>query len=204
VDALSVTNNSGEEISHGDNMVWTTIKACMVKGGINSSETTTILIIGADYNARAACHAIQNLGFQSIVIVSGESEKAQAIVMDFREKLIIFLLKTLKDIMKVSIAGHRVVVIGCSEHDLLDQDIIDSASCPSPSLFIELEHTSHSEHFGVVASASQNWKVYTAEYVLRERMYALFEFWTGRNAPKSVMEAAVKPEFAASQVGIAY
>jgi predicted nucleic acid-binding Zn finger protein len=53
--------------------------------------------------------------------------------------------------MKVSIAGHRVV-IGCSEHDLLE-DIIDSAFCPSSSLFIELEHTSHSEHFRQVASA---------------------------------------------------
>jgi shikimate 5-dehydrogenase len=69
VDAVSVTNNLGEEISYGDNIVWTAIKACMEKGGIKYSETTTILIIGADYSARAACHAVQSLGFQTIVIV---------------------------------------------------------------------------------------------------------------------------------------
>jgi hypothetical protein len=115
---------------------------------------------------------------------------AQAIVMDFRENLIIFRQKPLRDIMKVPIAGHRVVVIGCSEHDLLE-DIIDNAFCPSSALSIELEHTSHTEHFGQVASARKNWKVYTAEDVLRERMYALFEFWTGRNAPELIMEAAI-------------
>jgi shikimate 5-dehydrogenase len=180
-------------MSHGDNMVWTAIKACMEKGGVKSSETTTTLIIGADYNALAACNAVQSLGFQTVVIVSGESGKTQATVMDFRENLIIFRLKTLKDIMKVSIAGHKAVLIGCSEHDLLDEDIIESASCPSSSLFIEMEHTSHSEHFGQVASARKNWKVHTAEDFLRERMYALFEFWTERKAPTSIIEAAMKP-----------
>jgi hypothetical protein len=94
--------------------------------------------------------------------------------------------------MKVFIAGHRVIIIGCSGHDLLDEDIIDSASCPPSSLFIEMKHTSHSEHFGQVASARKNWKVYTAEDVMRDRMYALFEFWTGRKAPKSIMEPAMK------------
>jgi shikimate 5-dehydrogenase len=83
VDALMVTNKSGRRISHGNNMVWTAIKTCIEKGGIDSSETATTLIIGADYSARAACHAVQSLGAQTIAIVSEESEIAQAIVMDF-------------------------------------------------------------------------------------------------------------------------
>lgn len=83
MDALMVTNKSGRRISHGNNMVWTAIKTCIEKGGIDSSETATTLIIGADYSARAACHAVQSLGAQTIAIVSEESEIAQAIVMDF-------------------------------------------------------------------------------------------------------------------------
>ena len=75
VDALSVTNNSGEEISHGNNTVWTAIKACTEKGGIKSSEKTTILIIGVDYNARAASHAVQSLGALVVPHRQGEMQE---------------------------------------------------------------------------------------------------------------------------------
>jgi len=163
-------------------------KLALKKNVTGDFENSTALIIGADYRARAACYAVQCLGFADVIIDSGYEEKSQAIVSDFQGHPVSFRVGTLADI-QVSEVGNlkrRLVVIRCVDYPLLKQDIRNIASQWSASTFIEMECASHTEDFMQGALLRDYWEVFTADDVFKEQAYVLFETWSGRRAPKSI------------------
>jgi len=188
VNTIHVTKVAGDRRLNGHNTTWRAIQACIGKSNLDVTKTVA-LIIGHGFNSRAACYAVQRLGFEKIIIASADEEKAHDIALDFEIR---WLSLRPKHIAKLPVIEDGIVIIKCNEEAVSDEDIINHVCPVSASVFIDLEHKSHSGEFEQLVQNNNRWKVHTAEDVLREQAFALFEIWAGRRAPKLVMEAAMK------------
>lgn len=190
IDVVSVSIDSGERRLQGDNMTWATIRACIDKSPIGStSAAVAAVIIGAGDNARAACYAVARLGFQSVVIISDAEEQANALVSTYQDSRGTYERASSMANLNVMLQS---VVIACSEHHLLSQEIIEDVSNLHGSVFLELEPSVHSRQFREAAQNQPHWVVFTAEDILKERAFLQFQAWTGRRAPELVLDTALK------------
>ncbi|KAJ4249066.1 hypothetical protein NW762_012398 [Fusarium torreyae] len=67
-------------VSQGDNTDWVGVRRCVEKARYSDLASSAALVLGAGGAARAACYAIQTMGFRKLIIVNRTLSKAQDMI----------------------------------------------------------------------------------------------------------------------------
>jgi shikimate-5-dehydrogenase len=192
INTVIVQEANGQRTLHGENTDWIGIKRCILKSGARGFASSSALVLGAGGAARAACYAIQTLGFHELIVVNRTLSKAEELASRFSG------LKTraFSSLEEADTAGDADIrlIVACVPADDLGEDKIPSGlfSTTGDGVLVEMAYRPHVTGMMTVAQRSSQWKVYRGVDVLEEQAYAQFELWTGRQAPVEVMRTAMQ------------
>ncbi|KAJ4112175.1 hypothetical protein NW768_011754 [Fusarium equiseti] len=192
INTVIVHESNGKRTLHGENTDWIGIKRCILKSGTQDFASSSALVLGAGGAARAACYAIQTLGFQELIIVNRTLSKAEELSSHFSG------LKTraFSTLDEANMAGYTNIrlIVACVPADDLGEDKIPTGlfSASGDAVLVEMAYRPQVTGMMMVARRHQNWKVYRGIDVLEEQAYAQFELWTGKDAPMEVMRNAMQ------------
>jgi shikimate-5-dehydrogenase len=192
INTVVVHESNGRRTLHGDNTDWIGIKRCIMKSGHSNFAASSAVVLGAGGAARAACYAIQALGFKDLIVVNRTLSKAQELASRFTD-LKSRALSTLEEADALKDADIRLVV-ACVPADDLGEDKIPSGlfSKTGDGVLVEMAYRPQVTGMMIVAARYPEWKVYRGVDVLEEQAYAQFELWTGQQAPAEVMRDAMQ------------
>jgi shikimate-5-dehydrogenase len=192
INTVVVLEFNGSRVLHGDNTDWIGIKRCVEKSGTREFASSSALVLGAGGAARAACYAVQTLGFGELIIVNRTVSKAEDLASRFPD-LKTRALSTLEEAAIAKEAQIRLIV-ACVPADDLGAEKIPSGlfSGTSDGVLVEMAYRPQVTGMMTVAEEYPGWKVYRGVDVLEEQAYAQFELWTGREAPVEAMRAAMQ------------
>jgi pentafunctional AROM polypeptide len=194
---------NGETTLLGDNTDWLGIKE-LINNNLSTSnevsEGSTALVIGAGGTSRAAVYSLHNVGFKTIYLYNRTRANADSMVASFPSDYNIIVLTSLDSlptsaelpvviISAIAAAGTSTVhqsnpdagvaipssILGRTQGGV----VIDMAYKPKITPLIEL------------AQKTNGWKAVPGVEMLLEQGYHQFKFWTGRRAPKHVIETTV-------------
>ncbi|KAF5568751.1 shikimate-5-dehydrogenase [Fusarium napiforme] len=192
INTVVVTEVNGKRVLHGDNTDWIGIKRCVEKSGARDFASSSALVLGAGGAARAACYAVQTLGFGELIVVNRTLSKAEELVSRFPD-LKTRSLATLEEAATAKDAQIRLIV-ACVPADDLGADKIptDLFSESGHGVLVEMAYRPQVTGMMTVAERYSGWRVYRGVDVLEEQAYAQFELWTGRPAPVEAMRGAMQ------------
>ncbi|KAF5649992.1 shikimate-5-dehydrogenase [Fusarium sp. NRRL 52700] len=192
INTVIVTEVNGERVLHGDNTDWIGIKRCVEKSGAQDFTSSSALVLGAGGAARAACFAVQTLGFRELIVVNRTLSKAEELASRFTD-LKTRVFTTLEEAAAAKDVQIRLIV-ACVPADDLGADKIPSAlfSGAGDGVLVEMAYRPQVTGMMTVAERYPDWKVYRGVDVLEEQAYAQFELWTGREAPVEAMRGAMQ------------
>ncbi|KAJ4253914.1 hypothetical protein NW762_010312 [Fusarium torreyae] len=191
INTVVVKDLNGRRTLHGDNTDWVGIKRCITKAGVQDFASSSALVLGAGGAARAACYAIQTLGYKELIIVNRTISKAEDLTTRF-SGLKTRSFSTLHEAAAAEGAQIRLI-IACIPADDLGEDKIPSGLFSDTKDGVLVEMAYRPQVTGMMTSAGRReWKVFRGVDVLEEQAYAQFELWTGRQPPVDVMRAAMQ------------
>ncbi|KAG4266557.1 shikimate-5-dehydrogenase [Fusarium proliferatum] len=192
INTVVVTEFNGERVLHGDNTDWIGIKRCVEKSGARDFASASALVLGAGGAARAACYAVQTLGFGELIVVNRTLSKAEDLASRFPD-LKTRAFTTLREAATAKDAQIRFIV-ACIPADDLGAEKIPSSlfSGTGDGVLVEMAYRPQVTGMMTVAERYPGWKVYRGVDVLEEQAYAQFELWTGREAPIEAMRGAMQ------------
>ncbi|KAH8883725.1 hypothetical protein GQ53DRAFT_663283 [Thozetella sp. PMI_491] len=181
----------GRRLLVGDNTDWLGIQKCIRRGGLVGLSSSPALIVGAGGAARAACYALQEDGYQDVVVVNRTIEKAKQMAANF-PKLHVRIYETLEE-ASFAVAGAFRVIVACTPADDLGEDKIPAGLFlgSESAVLIEMAYRPQVTGMMKVAGRYPGWKIYRGVDVLEEQAYSQFEYWTQRPAPVKVMREAM-------------
>lgn len=194
INTVVVREVDGRRLLHGDNTDWVGITRCIEKSGIQDVQSSAAVVLGAGGAARAACYAIQTLGFSELIVVNRTLSKAETLASQFSSpKLKTRVFSTLQEASGLKDIPIKLI-IGCVPADDLGEDKIPSElfSAADEGVLVEMAYRPQVTGMMTVAGRFAGWKIYRGIDVLEEQAYAQFELWTGREAPIEVMRAAMQ------------
>ncbi|KAF5664998.1 shikimate-5-dehydrogenase [Fusarium heterosporum] len=192
INTLVVKESNGQKTLHGDNTDWIGIKRCVDKAGIGDFSSSSALVFGAGGAARAACYAIQTLGFHELIVVNRTLSKAQALASRFAD-LKTRAASTLEEANSTG-SAHIQLVVACVPADDLGEDAIPNGlfSNSTEGVLVEMAYRPQITGAMKVAAKYPGWKIYRGVDVLEEQAYAQFKLWTGEEAPVEAMRSAMQ------------
>ncbi|KAF4473398.1 shikimate-5-dehydrogenase [Fusarium agapanthi] len=192
INTVVVKEVNGKRVFHGDNTDWIGIKRCVEKSGSRDFASSSALVLSAVGDARAACYAVQTLGFGELIVVSRTLSKAEELASRFPD-LKTRSFATLEEVATAKDAQIRLIV-PCVPADDLGADKILSGlfSGTEDGLLVEMAYRPQVTGMMTVAERCPGWKVYRGVDVLEEQAYAQFELWIGREAPVEAMRGAMQ------------
>lgn len=174
---------SGKQL-RGDNTDWLGILNCMQQ--FPQSNPVGAIVIGAGGAARAAVYALQQTGYEDIVIVNRTRRTAENLAKNFPG--LQFTLHT--SLTQVSQAAN--IIIGCiPADDVVESDIPQRIFAPGAGIVIEMSYRPAISALMRVARRQQDWHVFGGVDVLKEQAYVQFKLWTGKDAPIQAIEEAL-------------
>ncbi|EIW75953.1 Pentafunctional AroM protein [Coniophora puteana RWD-64-598 SS2] len=188
---------SGARILVGDNTDWLGMRACILEKQPSLAAPAAALVIGAGGTARAAIYALQSLGAKRIYVHNRTAAKAQALVDAFpnaRVEVVERLGAWPGDAPSVIIstvpasAGAAGLPETLFDKAVARGIVVDMAYKPAETPLLALARS----------VASQSWATVSGVEVLLAQGYEQFERWTGRKAPKGVVQRAVLEMYNAS------
>ncbi|KAF5989902.1 hypothetical protein FBULB1_471 [Fusarium bulbicola] len=191
---LDSVSPRGESIGAINTVVVTEIgiKRCVEKSGARDFASSSALVLGAGGAARAACYAVQTLGFGELIVVNRTLSKAEDLASRFPD------LKTRSFARLEEAATAKDVqirlIVACVPADDLGADKIPSGlfSGAGDGVLVEMAYRPQVTGMMTVAERCPGWKVYRGVDVLEEQAYAQFELWTGKEAPVQAMTVAMQ------------
>ncbi|PNP81441.1 hypothetical protein FNYG_05247 [Fusarium nygamai] len=192
INTVVVTEANGKRVLHGDNTDWIGIKRCVEKSGTRDFTSSSALVLGAGGAARAACYAVQTLGFEELIVVNRTLSKAEELASRFPD-LKTRAFATLEEAATAKDAQIRLIV-ACVPADDLGAEKIPSGlfSGTGDGVLVEMAYRPQVTGMMTVAERNPGWRVYRGVDVLEEQAYAQFELWTGRQAPVEAMRGAMQ------------
>ncbi|KAI1012825.1 hypothetical protein LB504_008503 [Fusarium proliferatum] len=192
INTVVVKEFNGKRVLHGDNTDWIGIKRCVEKSGARDFASSSALVLGAGGAARAACYAVQTLGFGELIVVNRTLSKAEDLVSRFPD-LTTRAFATLEEASAAKNAQIRLI-IACVPADDLGAEKIPSTlfSGTGDGVLVEMAYRPQVTGMMTVSERYSGWKVYRGVDVLEEQAYAQFELWTGREAPVGAMRSAMQ------------
>ncbi|RBR20305.1 uncharacterized protein FIESC28_05269 [Fusarium coffeatum] len=192
INTVIVHEANGKRTLHGENTDWIGVKRCILKSGAPDFALSSALVLGAGGAARAACYAIQTLGYQELIIVNRTLSKAQELTSIF-PGLQTRAFSTLEEANATGYTNIRLIV-ACVPADDLGEDKIPTGlfSASGDGVLVEMAYRPQVTGMMMVARRHPNWKVYRGVDVLEEQAYAQFELWTGKEAPIEAMRNAMQ------------
>ncbi|KAF5253998.1 hypothetical protein FANTH_1180 [Fusarium anthophilum] len=192
INTVVVKEANGKRVLHGDNTDWIGIKRCVEKSGATDFASSSALVLGAGGAARAACYAVQTLGFEELIVVNRTLSKAEELASRFPD-LKTRSFATLEEAAILKDVQIRLIV-ACVPADDLGADKIPSGlfSGAGDGVLVEMAYRPQVTGMMTVAERYPGWKVYRGIDVLEEQAYAQFELWTGKEAPVEAMTVAMQ------------
>ncbi|KAF4995775.1 hypothetical protein FGRMN_4898 [Fusarium graminum] len=192
INTVVVKESNGQKSLHGDNTDWIGIKQCVEKAEIKDFSSSSALVLGAGGAARAACYAIQTLGFRDLIVVNRTLSKAEDLASRF-EDLKTHAASTLEEANSLQ-NTHIQLVVACVPADDLGEDAIPHGlfSQSTEGVLVEMAYRPQITGAMKVAEQYPGWKIYRGVDVLEEQAYAQFELWTGQEAPVQAMRSAMQ------------
>ncbi|KAF5539397.1 shikimate-5-dehydrogenase [Fusarium mexicanum] len=192
INTVVVKEADGKRLLHGDNTDWIGIKRCVEKSGARDFASSSALVLGAGGAARAACYAVQTLGFGELIVVNRTVSKAEDLASRFPD-LKTRSFATLEEAATTKDVQIRLIV-ACVPADDLGAEKVPSAlfSVARDGVLVEMAYRPQVTGMMTVAERYSGWKVYRGVDVLEEQAYAQFELWTGREAPVEAMRGAMQ------------
>jgi shikimate-5-dehydrogenase len=178
------TTSAGQQL-RGDNTDWLGIRNCIKNSGVEQKgDHATIL--GSGGAARAACFALQNLGYARINLINRTAANAERLAKDFPAVKFNIL-----ESLAASPPTH--IIVACiPADDLSPSDIPEHIFGEGGGVLIEMAYRPVVTALMQVASKHSGWKVVGGIDVLKQQAYAQFQLWTGEPAPVKVIEAALQ------------
>lgn len=189
VNTIVVNSTPAGRQLRGDNTDWLGIRNCIKNSGVEL-QGNHATVLGSGGAARAACFALQNLGYGRINVVNRTTENAERLAKVFPA--------TQFDIQEsLSASPPTSLIVACiPADDLSPSDIPDHIFAEGGGVVIEMAYRPVVTALMEVASKRSGWKVTGGVDVLREQGYAQFQLWTGRRAPVKVIEASIRDALA--------
>jgi shikimate-5-dehydrogenase len=173
----------------GENTDWSGLYALIVRYA--SSEGGRVpgvgLVIGAGGAARAALYAMHQAGFRRIMVVNRTVPNAERIAEDFRE---LFRVEVVADLERPPEAPE--VVIGTIPADKTAEESFAGLFRRERGLCIDMSYKPRDTPLLKVARRHGEWTTVPGVEVLLYQAFDQFRLWTGREAPRDVMEQAVE------------
>ncbi|KAI1053376.1 hypothetical protein LB505_012992 [Fusarium chuoi] len=192
INTVVVTEFNGKRVLRGDNTDWIGIKRCVEKSGARDFASSSALVLGAGGAARAACYAVQTLGFGELIVVNRTLRKAEDLASRFAD-LKTRAFTTLEEAATAKDVHIKLIVACVPADDLGAENIpISLFSGTGDGVLVEMAYRPQVTGMMKVAERYSCWKVYRGIDVLEEQAYAQFELWTGREAPVEAMRSAMQ------------
>ena len=207
VNTIIPVTKDGKTTLLGENTDWLGIKELVLNNLSTEnevSELSTALVLGAGGTSRAAIYCLHSVGFKTIYLFNRTRENAQKMVDTFPKNYNIVVLTSLDSFpfeLPVAIIS-TIPATGTSTSHLPNPEagvsipssifgrakggvVIDMAYKPARTPLLDL----------VEKEGGANWKGVEGIRMLLEQGYHQFSLWTGRRAPKEIMERKVMAAF---------
>lgn len=181
-----------DKILIGDNTDWSGIKTCILDAWETDMNASPALVWGAGGAARAACYALQTLGFSEVLLVNRSEESGKKLAAHFPE-LDIRIFSTLHDANATAKAPVRVIVCCIPADDVTESHIPETLfSTVRSGVLIEMAYRPPVTAMMKAAAKNSAWSIFDGMDVLKHQAFAQFELWTGHVAPTEIMSAAMR------------
>ncbi|KZV97983.1 Pentafunctional AroM protein [Exidia glandulosa HHB12029] len=167
---------------YGDNTDWRGIQAVIRGSDVALKDGWTGVVIGAGGTARAAIYALHKLGGATAIhVVNRSPDNARSLVASFPEsyKLSLSLPTSSPTVVVSTVPGTSTPPAGLA-FGAQGGVVVDMAYAPLETPLLKL-----------AKAAGPGWKTVPGIEVLLEQGYRQFEMWTGRKAPRGVIQDAV-------------
>lgn len=180
---------------YGDNTDWIGVKTCIDGARIPGLTDAPAIVLGAGGAARAACHALVEMGVPRILVINRTRANAEAMVSRFPEARF-DIYGTLEEAVEASETAPARVVIGCIPADDLTEDKIPAKlfGAVGSGVLVEMAYKPPVTGMEKAAAKHPSWRIFKGVDILKEQGYAQFSIWTGKEAPKEVMSRAMEEE----------
>ncbi|KDQ16656.1 hypothetical protein BOTBODRAFT_156573 [Botryobasidium botryosum FD-172 SS1] len=179
----------------GDNTDWLAIRECVRKNIKNINGQTTALVIGAGGTSRAAIYALHDLGINTIYLFNRTIASAHSLARVFPDYGIA-VVDTLEAFpgSSPSVIISTVPAFATTSTPGNDGTLLLPASIFSSEeggVVIDMAYKPAETPLLRLAKQVSNWVAIPGLAILLEQGYLQFEAWTGRRAPRSLIEKTV-------------
>ena len=195
VNTLSVRESAeGRPVVRGDNTDWSGLLQCITTcypgddGGVVRKPRVG-WVIGAGGASRAAVYALHKSGVEEIYISNRTFERAQAIAEDFAGHFRVVPIERWEEMN-----GHPAdVIIGTVPADTVDESAFAGIEWKGEGgLCIDMSYKPRVTPLMRIAQGREGWATANGLDALLEQGLIQFEIWTGLEAPREVMSAAIQ------------
>ncbi|KAM0554867.1 hypothetical protein ACHAPJ_006602 [Fusarium lateritium] len=199
INTIVVKESDGRRFLQGDNTDWVGVRRCVEKAGYPDLAFSAALVVGAGGAARAACYAIQMMGFRELIVVNRTLSKAQDMISRFSD-LETSAYPTLEEVAVVG-KGRIGLIVACVPAVGLGEEIVPSAlfSSVKEGVLVEMAYKPQITGMMKVAGQYPGWMVFKGTHVLVEQAYGQFELWTKQKAPVEAMQVAIEANLEAKK-----
>ena len=197
VNTLSVHESAGgKRILRGDNTDWSGLLQCITTryprhndGGGVMRKPRVGWVIGAGGASRAAVYALHKSGVEDIYISNRTFSRAQEIAEDFARHFVVTPIETWE-----RMNGHPAdVIIGTVPAETVDDSAFAGIEWKGEGgLCIDMSYKPRVTPLMRIAQGREGWATANGLDALLEQGLIQFEIWTGLEAPREVMSAAIK------------
>ncbi|KAJ3073744.1 3-dehydroquinate dehydratase (3-dehydroquinase) [Podochytrium sp. JEL0797] len=201
VNTIMVDKKDGALV--GDNTDWLGIRASVLKRVEVEGFEVVGAVIGAGGTSRAACFALQSLGVKEVRVWNRTEAKAGPVAKEFGGKVVSAFQDLFAIEKEVGGKPKLLVLVSCvpgaSQNELPIDQMFHTANEAAPAgsmgVFVEMAYRPRQtviiEHIGSVERTNVSWSYVEGVEVLIEQGLEQFTRWTGRRAPRKVIEEAV-------------
>lgn len=200
---IPVVKPDGSKTLHGDNTDWRGIReAILSRSSTRVAQPDACLVIGAGGTSRAAIYALQSLGTKKIYLFNRTRSSAQALAEAFPDAKI----ELVENLGSWSGRPPTIVVSTVpGQATTIEEDVPGSVYLPQTifeahsGIVVDMAYKPAETPLLALAKAvGKGWQSVKGVEVLLEQGYCQFELWTGRRAPKKLMEEAVLRKYESS------
>ncbi|KAJ3298949.1 3-dehydroquinate dehydratase (3-dehydroquinase) [Rhizoclosmatium sp. JEL0117] len=188
----------------GDNTDWLGIRASILKRVSIEGYDLVGGVIGAGGTSRAACFALKSLGVTDLRIWNRTESKAAGLAEEFGGHVVSGGFEHIFDKSPAVGAKPKLFLLvssvpGASQNDLPIDEMFTNANAGAPAgsvgVFVEMAYRPRQtviiEHLGSIERTNISWSYVEGVEILIEQGLEQFTRWTGRRAPRKVIEETV-------------
>jgi pentafunctional AROM polypeptide len=180
----------------GDNTDWLGIKACIERHSLCIQPRIGV-VLGAGGTARAACFALQQMGVQEIRIWNRTIERAQTLAQEFGCRVVQQLDSLLSSESSETEFWIVSTIPASAQSGMAELPQLFS-NPQARGVIVDMAYRPKVTPLLALVKSNTNWKVSYGIDALIEQGLEQFERWTGRRAPRQVMEDQVLSRYEAS------